>query len=208
MTNLDSILKDRDISLPTKVPVVKAVVFPVDMYGCESCTIKKAECQRTDAFKLWCWRRLKSPLDCKEIKPVNLKGNQPSIFIGRTDAEVEASILWPPSGGQLQLIGKNPGAGKDWGQEEKGTTEDEMVGWHHWCDMSLSKLLKVVKDREAWCAAIHGVAKSWTWLSDWTITATLNLIIAGGRVNNWLVPFDGKHSYFKTIKMHQQLTEL
>ena len=76
MTNLDSILKSRDIALPTKVRLVKAMVFPVVMYGCESGTIKKAECQRTDAFELWCWRRLKSPLDCKEIQPVHPKGDQ------------------------------------------------------------------------------------------------------------------------------------
>ena len=97
MTNLDSILKSRDITLPTEVPLVKAMVFPVVMYGCESWTIKKAECWKLDAFELWCWRRLlKGPLDCKEIKPVNPKGDQSWIFIGRTDAEVESPILWPP----------------------------------------------------------------------------------------------------------------
>ena len=93
-------------------------------------TLKKAEHQRTDAFKLWCWMTLESPLDCKEIQPVHPKGNQPWIFIGRTDAEAEAPILWPPDV-ESQHIGEDPDAGKDWGQEEKGTTEDEMVGWHH-----------------------------------------------------------------------------
>ena len=97
------------------------------MYGCENWTIKKAECWRINAFELWCWKRLESPLDSKEIKPVNLKGNQPWIFTGRTDAE--APILWPPDA-KHQLIGKDPDAGKDWGQEER-VTEDEMVGWHH-----------------------------------------------------------------------------
>ena len=97
---------------------------------CESWRIKKAECQRTDAFKLRCWRRLESPLDSKEIKPVNPKGNQPWIFIGRTDTEAEALVLWPPDA-KNWLVGKDPDAGKDWRQEEKGTTEDEMVGWHH-----------------------------------------------------------------------------
>ena len=96
MTNLDSILEGRDITLPTKVRLVKAMVFPVVMYGCESWTIKKAEYRRIDAFKLWCWRRLESPLDCKEIKPVSSKGDQSWVFIGRTDAEAEAAILWPP----------------------------------------------------------------------------------------------------------------
>ena len=96
MTNLDSILKSRDITLPTKVRLVKAMVSPVVMYGCESWTVKKAECRRIDAFELWCWRTLESPLDCKEIQPVNPKGNQSRIYIGRTDAEAEAPILWPP----------------------------------------------------------------------------------------------------------------
>ena len=92
---------------------------------------KKAECWRIDAFELWCWRRIESPLDWKEIKPVYPKGNQPWIFIGRTDAEAETPILWLPDG-KSWLIWKDPYAGKDWRQEEKGTTEDEMVGWHHW----------------------------------------------------------------------------
>ena len=133
LTNLDSILKSRDITLLTKVHLVKAMVFPVVMYGCESWTIKKAEHRRIDGFELWCWKTLESPLDCKEIKPVNPKGNQSRIFIGRTDAEDEAPILWPPDA-KNWLPGKDPVAGKDWRQEEKGTTEDEMVGWHHWLD--------------------------------------------------------------------------
>ena len=96
MTNLDSILKSRDITLPTKVHLVKAMVFPVVMYGCESWTIKKAERRRIDAFELWSWRRLESPLDCKETQPVHPKGGQSWVFIGRTDAEAETPILWPP----------------------------------------------------------------------------------------------------------------
>ena len=96
MTNLDSILKSRDITLPTKVCLVKDMVFTVVMHGCESWTIKKAECQRIDAFELWCWRTLESPLDCKEIQPVHPKGDQSWVFIGRTDAEAETPILWPP----------------------------------------------------------------------------------------------------------------
>ena len=89
MTNLDSILKSKDTTLLSKVHLVKAMVFPVVMYGCESWTIKQAKRQRIDAFELWCWRRLESPLDCKEIQPVNPKGNQSWVFIGRTDAEAE-----------------------------------------------------------------------------------------------------------------------
>ena len=96
MTNLDSILKSRDITLSTKVRLVKAMVFPLVMYGCGSWTIKVAECQRIDAFELWCWRRLESPLDCKKIQPVLLKGDQSWVFIGRTDAEAETPVLWPP----------------------------------------------------------------------------------------------------------------
>ena len=93
MTNLDSILESRDITLPTKVCLVKAMVFPVVMYGCESWTVKKAESQRIDAFELWCW---KSPLDCKEMQPVHSKGDQSQVFIGRTDAKAETPVLWPP----------------------------------------------------------------------------------------------------------------
>ena len=96
MTNLDNILKSRDITLPTKVRLVKAMVFPVVMYGCESWTVKKAERQRIDTFELWCCRTLESPLDCKEIQPVHPKGDQSWMFIGRTDVEAEIPIFWPP----------------------------------------------------------------------------------------------------------------
>ena len=96
MTNLESILKSRDFTLPTKVHLVKAIVFPVVMYECESWTVKKAERRRIDAFELWCWRTLESPLDCKEIQPVYPKGDQSWVFIGRTDVEAETPILWPP----------------------------------------------------------------------------------------------------------------
>ena len=96
MANLDSILKSRDITLPTKVRLVKAMVFPVVIYGCKSWTIKKAECRRIDAFELRCWRKLGSPFHCKEIQPVHPKGDQSWVFIGRIDAEAETPILWPP----------------------------------------------------------------------------------------------------------------
>ena len=131
MTNLVSKLKSRNTTLPTKVHLVKAMVFPVVRYGCENWTTKKAELQRIEAFELWCWRRLlKSPWNCKETKPINTKGNQSWIFIGRTDAEPKAPILWPFDM-KNWLIWKDPDARKDWRQEEKGTTEDELAGWHH-----------------------------------------------------------------------------
>ena len=130
MTNLDSIFKSRNITLPTKVRLVKAMVFPVVMYGCESWTVKKAERRRIDAFELWCWR---SPLNCKEIQPVHSERDQPWDFFGRNDAKAETPVLWPPHA-KSWLIGKDSDAGRDWGQEEKGMTEDEMDGWHHWLD--------------------------------------------------------------------------
>ena len=127
MSNLDSILKSTDITLPTKVCLVKTMVFPVVMYRCESWMIKKAECFWIVVLE----KTLESPLNSKEIQPVHPKGNQSWIFTGRTDAEAETPILWPPDT-KSWLIWKDPYAGKDWGQEEKGMTEDEIVGWHHW----------------------------------------------------------------------------
>ena len=147
MTNLESILKSRDITLVTKVHLVKAMVFPVVIYGCESWDHKESWMPKN-----WCFwtmvleKTLESPLDCK-IKPVNLKGNKSWIFIGRTDAEAEAPILWPPDA-KNRLVGKDPDAGKDWRWEEKGTTEDEMVGWHHWLYGHEFKLAPETGDRQ------------------------------------------------------------
>ena len=125
MTNLDSILS-RDITFPTKVCLVKAMVFPVVVYGCESWTIKKAECQRIDAFELWYWRRLlRVPW---QSQPVHPKGDQSWVFIGSWNSITLATWY------EELTHWKDPDAGKDWGQEEKGTTEDEMVGWHHQLD--------------------------------------------------------------------------
>ena len=133
MTNVDSIFKSRDVTLPTKVRLVKAMVFPVVMYGCESWTVKKAERHRIDAFELWCWRRfLRVPWSARRSNQSILKEISPAlVFIGRT--KVETPILWP-SHAKSWLIGKDPDAGRDWGQEKKGMTEDEMAGWHHQID--------------------------------------------------------------------------
>ena len=133
MASLDSILKSRGVTLLTKVHLVKAMVFSVVMYGCE------LDYKESWAQKNWCFwtvvldKTLESSLECKEIQPVNPKGNQSWIFIGRTDAEAETPILWPPDV-KNGLIGKDPNGGKDWRQEKKGMTEDEIVGWHHWLD--------------------------------------------------------------------------
>jgi len=119
-------------------------------------------------FKLVLEKTLESPLDCKEIQPVHSRGDQPWDFFGRNDAKAETPVLWPPHA-KNWLTGKDSDAGRDWGQEEKGTTEDEMAGWHHWLDgHEFEWIPGVVMDRETWGAAIHGVAKSWTRLSDWT----------------------------------------
>ena len=132
MTNLDSILKSRDINLPTKVCLVKALFFSSSHVWMWELDFKESW-----ASKNWCFwtevleKTLESPLDSKEIQPVHPRGNQSWIFIGRTDAEAETPILWPPDV-KNWLIWKDPDAGKDWRQKEKGTTEDEMVGWHHW----------------------------------------------------------------------------
>ena len=134
MTNLDSMLKSRDFTVLTKFHLVKAMVFPVDMYGCESWIIKKAECWKIDAFELWCWRRLLRVLWTARrsnhfiLKEISLEYSLEGLML-----KLKLPILWP-SDAENWLIWKDPDAGKDWRQEEKETTENEMVGWLHWLD--------------------------------------------------------------------------
>ena len=133
MTNLDSILKSRDITLPTKVLLVKAMVFPVVMYGCESWTVKKAECQRIDAFEVWCWRRLLIvPWTARRSNQSILKEISPGISLKRMMLKLKLQYF----GHLIRRVdsGKDSDAGRDWGKEEKGMTEDEMTGWHHRLD--------------------------------------------------------------------------
>ena len=134
MTNRDSILKSRDITLPTKVHLVQAMVFPVVMYGCESWTVKKAECRRIDAFELWCWRRLLRVLWTARISNQSILKE---ISPGCSLEELALKLKHQYFGHLMQRVyslEKDPDAGRDWGQEEKGTTEDEMAGWHHRLD--------------------------------------------------------------------------
>ena len=163
MTNLDSVLKSRDITLPTKVT-----------YSCESWTVKKGRAPKNWCFQIMMLEKTtESPLDSKEIKPVNPLGNQSWIFTGRTDAE--APILWATDL-KSWLTEKGLLAGKDWGKEEEGATEDEMFGWHHWLNgHEWEQILGYIngQGRLVYSIAVHGVTKSRTWLSDWkAITKT------------------------------------
>ena len=167
MTNLDSIFKSRDI-ICNKGPSSQGFGFSSGHVW-----MWELDCEESWALKNWCFwnivleKTLENPLNCREIHPVHSKGDQSWVFIGRTNTEAEAPILWQPHA-KSWLIGKDPDAGRDWGQEEKGTTEDEMAVWHHWLN---GHEFELVIDREAWRAVIHGIAKSWhDWATElnWT----------------------------------------
>ena len=193
MTNLDSTLKNRDITLPTKVCLVKATVFPVVMYTCESWTIKKAEHQRIDAFQQWFWRRLlRDPWAAsRSIQSINPKGNQSWIFSRRTDAEAEVSIV-EPHDAKSRFIRKDPDAGKDWGHDEKGETA---VGWHYQLNgHELEQTLGHSGEERSLACAVHTVTKSRRWVSDWTITTTKTDLRTKWKAWSW-VPALWRESY-------------
>ena len=179
MTNLDSILKQQ-YHFANKDPYSQSYRFSRSHVQMWELDHKEGRVPKT-----WCFwtmvleKTLESPLDSKVIKPVNPKGSQPWIFIGRTDAESEAPVLWLPDE-KIHLTGKDPDAGKNWRQEEKGMTEDEMVRQYHWFnghefEQTPGAGVLTGMDREAWCAAVHGAAKNQTWLSDWmTIKVFIN----------------------------------
>ena len=166
MTKLDSILKSRDIILSTKIRLVKPMVFPVVMYGCESWTIKKAERWRIDVSELWCWRRLfRVPWTARGSNQSILKEISPGCSL---EGLSETPILWPPDA-KSWLIGKDADAGKNWRQEQKGLTEDKMVGWHHQLNgHGFGWTLGVGAGQGGLVCCSPWVTKSRTWLIDWT----------------------------------------
>ena len=214
MTNLDSILKSRDVTLPAKVRLVKAMVFPVVMHGCESWTIKKAECRRIDAFELWCWRRLsRVPWTARRSNQSILKEISPGCSVEGLMLKLKLQYFTSPDV-KSWLIGKDPDAGKDWEQEEKGMTEDEMVGWHHRLNGHGFRWTLGVGNGQGGlaCCGSWGSKESdmteWTelnWMSGWTMDNEFyNIYPFNCWRTYWLLPNLGNDESKASINTHVQ----